>query len=328
MTVNNEEPTIIVSPCAELDSIISKIHGKSSTVSDLKRIQDQVQSCLITISNNQVVEHQQLEEEFLSMLRQHSVPNMDTVAACLLRLLPEPSMNWLSDHPWRPVLVNLFDAQFIGSIYAEKGISIDLMGHEKLERLTKVVEEYEKYLQEGLQLLTSLDRAGAQRQRLMQALNSRLGRVIFRPFLPPDIESLLSEIYEQTQDYLSHRNDADIVDVAVEFTGVIDHLVNDLNSFGTIYAQMIKEQVCEKLLHFVELDLSENKAAEPTEVIITAANRKYPLEDIGSSLNIELIVNNKGPGSAYEVVLSGLVKVWLCKNMKSKLGECCQEQAN
>ncbi|MBI2847329.1 MAG: ATP-binding protein [Chloroflexi bacterium] len=292
--------------CGVFDSIIARINRKNVPEAEAKRLKAQVVTCILSIAGCPVEEGGKPEEVCLEALKGRSLANGDTVAVCFLRLLLEPSMGWTRENPWRPAIVSLFDTQFQESIYREKNISIDSMGHEKQERLARIVDESEKYFQNALQLLVSLELAAAQRQKMMQVLNSRVHRILIRPFLLPDIEGRLSEIYERVQDYLSRRNDPDTVDIALEVTDVIQRLDQDLDAMGTIYGRWIRTQVCKKLLSFIERDIADNDAAKAARVLIVAPNRKYPLDEVDSALSVEIVVKNEGPGYAYDVRLSGI----------------------
>ena len=184
----------------------------SSQVINTTDLRERIFNHILTLNKLGIGTHPSSESALLQAFQRKMLLAPHLTAICLLRLLTYRQMSRLTESNWRPLIVDLFDAEFKESIYKEKKIEIKMMGHEKVELLTRIVQEAQKKYDECLSML-SLEQSGAQRQKLMSTINDKTGREVFRTFLPGKIEGIISRMHELTQEYLEHKNDIDIIDI-------------------------------------------------------------------------------------------------------------------
>ena len=89
------------------------------------------------------------------------------------------------------------------------------MAHEKIQNFGSSFKN-RKRLSTSPSTIDYLDLIGASRHKVFSVLNSKSGRVLLRPFLLPNIDGDLSEIFELAENYQSHHNDSDVMDTYAE----------------------------------------------------------------------------------------------------------------
>jgi len=206
-----------------------------------------IQESILNICGSHSIPSDDIEAKCLQTIKDRASVDKAVLAACLLRMLPEPALVWIKQAPWRPVLTSFFDFQINDSIYREKRIDINLMGHEKLDRLSSIVEETESKLTDAFGI-SSIDQYSIQRKKIMAALNCNIGRVIIRPFLIPETDTRLLDAYTIIEEYISRKNDPDVMDVFNQTIGTFDTLGIDFESLGTLYGHWFKKMFCDKFV--------------------------------------------------------------------------------
>jgi len=289
----------------ELDSAIRKGRGANITPAKEGELRDRVLRAILAMAGISIQPHEDASEHALGVLDNYAeLEQKRLVAVCFLRLLPEPAMKWLLDIPWRPRVVALFDSQFSDNLYQDRKVDAGLLAHQKMNRLAEVVGEQERHFREAIQMLTSLDRMYAHRQKLMGVINSNVGRILLHPFLPDDIEARLSEVYTRVDDYLHQREDLGVVEAYRSASEEIERFVEISEAGGTDYGRWIARRVGRRLLDFIEEDFANNKAVQPAELSIEARDKKYPFHLVGQEVNLGFVVKNQGPGCAYDTRLT------------------------
>lgn len=290
-------------PLKALDNMIQRSRGGDAKGRE-RELKDGALRCIVALAGWELSGEEDAEGTALRILDDYrELENRRLLAICLLRLLAERAMRWVSEPPWRPKVVTLVESQLADDLYHDARIDRGMLGHEKVDLLGKSVRAQEGYLEEALQMLTSLDRLGAHRQSLMKALNSTLGKIILHPFLPGDIQGRLGELYARADAYLERRKDLGVVDTLNSAIEEIGQFVETLEESGTIYSQRLIHGVGEKLRALIEEDFAKNRAAQPTKVSIEARHKKYPLHLIGENFDLGVLVRNEGPGYAYDTRL-------------------------
>ncbi len=195
-------------PVRALDIVIQLARGKDLAAGDLERLKARALLSIIALAEGELGGEGAVEETAVKIMDDYrQFANKRLFAICLLRLLAEPAMGWLSENPWRPKVTALLDSQLSEDLYQLARVDKDLLAHQKLEMLTNAVMMQEQELGSALSMLTSLERLGAQRQSLMKALNSNIGRILFLPFLPDDIQAQLGEVYARAAADLDRRDE-------------------------------------------------------------------------------------------------------------------------
>ncbi|MBC8492659.1 MAG: ATP-binding protein [Chloroflexi bacterium] len=304
-TAGVTESIISDDPLKALDSVIQESQGKDVTSAEQNRLKDLALRCILAVGGYVIQDKEDIGQKALDALDGYEeLDQKKIVAVCFLRLLPQPGMKWLSDKPWRPRVVALLDSQFAEDLYRDQKVDAKSLAHKKMDQLAEIVRKHEQRFRGALQMLTSLDRMRVHRQKLMSAINSRVGRILVHPFLPGDIEGQLGELYKRVEIYLERRDDLDVVDAHAGAIEEMGRFVQALEAKGTMYSQCLAEQVGRKLITLIEEDFASNKAAQPTTVSVEARDKKYPLHLVGQLVNLGFTVKNQGPGYAHDTKLA------------------------
>lgn len=300
-------PNIAADPLRAIDWVILQNRQKQFTPSAEEQLKKVVLQSLLALVGITDFEGE-IETEARSVIEHHGkYAEMKTVAICCLRLLPEPQMAWLSEMPWRPRIMSLFDAYFVDDIYRDSKINKDAQAHEKFSPLCEFLRKQEAALGKALDELTSLDRLNAHRNKLMSELNRKTSKALFSPFLPVNAEAQLNELYRLVESYLQHRDDLGIVDARTRLIAEAQQFIPSVKSRGTIYSEWLAERVGQQLITLADEDFRSNKAAQPANVLIEARDKKYPFHNASARINLSLVARNVGSGYAHEANLTVIV---------------------
>ncbi|MDD3473369.1 MAG: AAA family ATPase [Syntrophaceae bacterium] len=287
---------------AYFDDIIRrcrKTTASDSTKSEIRRLV--CQGILSLSEDNDTTGDEQKALIFLDQLKQQK--NRQKIAICMLRLISEKDLTWLNNKVWRPKLISLFDYEFEQDLYVDRKIDKKLLGHEKFDLLCNIVNDTERRLTDSIDLLTSFDQINTHRQNLMGIINSRVGRILIRPFLPSKIEALLGESYKRLEKYLLRRDDIGVLDAYSGAEEELTQFVTALSAKGSLYSMWLADGVGRKLQMLLNEDFRSNKAAQPAQLHVEAIDKKYPFHLAGSTINLNFRVVNLGPGYAYDTRL-------------------------
>lgn len=295
---------ILGNPLLLFDQLLGQCKLEELTHGQQKRIKKQILRCILSIAgltdNALNCADDEVEDKAKESLDKHfEMHNKDIVTACYLRLMAFDQMDWVCLPPWRPKVIGFLEAQLNNDITKDLKIYPHSQAHEITPILIDAVLKQEIALENAIQTLTSLDQHQNNRNRLMATLNSRLGRVILRPFLPDNLDHHIGDLYLSIENYLKQRESLGIIDAHSDAVASITDFKKLLNSFGTAYSIKIGDSLGNKLLDLIEYDFSNNKASQPAKVTLETRAKKYPLHLVGNEINISFIVKNHGPGYAY-----------------------------
>lgn len=296
------------------DVVIQKSRENLFITEESQELKSNALRCILSLAGENDLSEKALDSKFLSLLDNFKgLEQKKLIALCILRLLPESSMKWLADTPWRPKVASLLDSLFSDDLYAERKVSESLQAHEKLEKLAEIVREHEQSFLGGIQMLTSLAQINTHRQKLMIALNSKTGRILLAPFLPDNTQAELGELYKCMNTYLSQHDELGIVDAQEKCTQVLAQFNQALSTKGTLYSRWLLDGVGEKLLTLISEDFASSKAIQPATISIKAQEKKYPLHIAGRLINISFTLENRGLGYAYDtrllIVANGTIEL-------------------
>lgn len=219
-------------------------------------------------------------------------------AACLVRALELPVLHELHEQPLRPFVVRSLDSELEDLL---PGQTASAQGHERLEQYARLYRECDGTFREALRLLTSLDRVGAHRQALMKALNQKTAKALLRPFLPPDLEARVGELFSRIELYANSRSEPSVVDAHARAGEEGKALAAMLRSVGTEHAVLLAESF-ERLDAMITEEFSKNIVAQPACLRLKLSPKPYPLRP-GAQNELPLVVHNDGPGYAEDVAL-------------------------
>ena len=262
----------------------------------------------------EIHDDKEMEEVAMGLLDKfHEMTNRENVAACYARLLNENEMDWARSSPWRPKIIKAFDDLFSDSLYKEWKLNPKLQGHEKAPLLADMVKKQEKEFRAALDSLVSFESIGQHRQKLLSCINNKTGHFLLKPFLPTNVDTLLTDVYKYVQDYQEQKESLGVMDAYTYAKDKIKQVSYTLKEFKTSYCLSIAEILDNHLLMMVEQSFSSNKAARPASIEIEAQAKKYPLHNVDGSINVGLVVKNSGAGYSYdtefEIVCEDTIKL-------------------
>lgn len=261
--------------------------------------------CILSVGGHaveaEINDDKEIEEVAMRFLdRFHEMKNRENVAACYARILNEDEMEWARSSLWRPKIIKAFDDLLSDSLYKEWKLNPKLQGHEKAPLLADIVKKQDKEFRAALDSLVSLESLGQHRQKLLSCINNKTGQFLLKPFLPINVDTLLTDVYKCVQDYQEQKESVGVMDAYSDAKDRIKYISYILKNFQTSYCLSIAEVLDNRLLMMVEQSFSNNKAARPASIELDAQAKKYPLHNIGGNINVSLIVKNTGAGYSYE----------------------------
>ena len=283
------------------DSMVSRMSNSSGD--SAQELDDVIFSVAKMLFTDDLLDKRDLD--LLGIIAECQTAEQRKLAAiCFLRLLPTRFSRLLDDSSLRPKIVQHIESQLGDDIYKNKKEAANLQTHEKVDRISAIVRDAEENYEKSLTCFTSLNKIKTHRQRLMSVINGRLGRILFQPFLPSDIESLFSDFYNLIEKYSSSSEGSNIVETHRDIFEETDHILEILKNTGTSYALMLIENVINKSRDLVDQDFISNEAAQPADVNLKLKDKKYPLSAERSIVHIGLLVKNNGPGYANGILIN------------------------
>jgi len=295
-------------PIQAFDKCLFEVRKPNLLEGEIKSHRKMLLRCILAVGGYPDIarqcEEKDVEQEAMNKLDQfHLMQNKEVVAICYMRVIRDSHSEWAQNAPWRPKIIQAIDGLFANNNYKEWNINIDDLAHQKMSQLIDAVIKQEKALIDALDALTSIETLSYQRQKMMSCLNNKTGRLLFRPFLPGNIESLLADVFSYVQDYLGKKDTIEVVDSYMSAIEKVHQVASTLESFQTSYSILIGENLDKKLLALLETDFSENKANQPAAIVVEPCLKKYPLHNTEGKINIGMIVRNIGAGYSYDTEL-------------------------
>ena len=220
------------------------------------------------------------------------------VAAALWRLIPYRSTQWLTERAWRLKIVTLMEEAFPEIQLDDKG---KLQAHQKIEEMTKKLSEIERELKGSLDLLTSFDQFKSHKEKMLKVLNKPLGQILIKQFLVDDVIAQIGEIYKKIDIYIGNYNTLEVIESHKYAIRAVAIFKESLQIKKSYYANIISNQMLDKLHEMLENHLAQNVLAKPSEITVRKFDKKYPLHVTGNRILIGIVVENEGPGIATDI---------------------------
>jgi AAA ATPase domain len=229
-------------------------------------------------------------------------PLGDVVASCALRILSANRLaiessdlktqlaTWLDEHYARPL------SAFYARAKARNAFEI-------LNAFAPVIPALEDKLGTTIAALKTLDGVEVLRQRLMQLLNGAAGKVLIRPFLPPEaMGDLLSEIFSAALEVRA-ADDGQTVGTQFRRMGAhIDELALIVDHAPTLYGRTVLLSTIERLQEAAKRKLELK--SPPAALTFAVSERPLPLLEAGVTCSVAITVTNDGDAPANEVELT------------------------
>ena len=224
------------------------------------------------------------------------------VAICLLRLLC--TNNYCFKDSWLHInTFNLFDKVLSEDIYKALKINQKDQTFEKQAKLKDMVPQVESDLRTVIYSLSNLDVLGNIRQRFMQVINGTLSKAILWPFLPRELlATRLDEIFTSVQEYFETKG-PEMLKGFQKAREILNTYLSQAEQYGTYYSRQYLGGISGKLGNILKKHFEESEESKPAAVSVKKLEKKFPLHAIGADINIGFIVQNAGPGHAFDIYL-------------------------
>ncbi|RUR75327.1 hypothetical protein PCC6912_48640 [Chlorogloeopsis fritschii PCC 6912] len=79
--------------------------------------------------------------------------------------------------------------------------------------------------------------------------------------------------------------------------------ITDANNNPSLFTKLCIIAPFQKIYNIIQNDFSRNELVQSTTIKIKNSNRKYPLHKLGERIELKFIIENEGPGYAFDVVV-------------------------
>lgn len=225
------------------------------------------------------------------------------VAICLLRLLCVNHEYFRKNSELYVKTFDLFDKELSEDLYKRLKIGIKEQTYEKESKLKDAVPKIESDLDNIVLCFNSLEMISGLRERFMKTINSPLSKAIILPFVPKElVTSRLDEIFKSVEKYRESTN-LDTLREFQEAQQVLGAYLQAANNYETTYSVRYLGGLAEKLKELLEKDFYENPVSKPADLTIRKSEKKYPFGVINADVDLQFIVQNIGPGYAFDISL-------------------------
>jgi len=223
------------------------------------------------------------------------------VAIALLRLFSIEGFSFSIDKSLSVKSYALFDDVFAKDIYQYLKIKKSQQTFEKERVLRDIVPDTEGKIDEAIET-SDLE---SFRPKIMRSFGNNLSKAILSPFLPKKllsdqrIKALSSSLDEYRKKKESRR--LKTLEKAREAQKAIQEYREEAETFGTYYARRFLVKLALRLMDLLEEDLENFDGSKPASLEIRAYGKKYPLHEKGREILLGFMVENRGPGYAFDV---------------------------
>lgn len=198
----------------------------------------------------------------------------------------------------------LFDRVFSDDLYKVLKIDKKEQTFIKQNKLEGIVAEIEEDIFTFIESIEDLSRLQYIRQTFMQKIHSPLNSAVVVPFLPRQLlEARLDNIFTVVDEYLKEESpkSVQLFEVAKDN---LQKYANEANEFGTKYSKKILAGLAEKLRVLITSHFNGNPMSKPAHLNAEKMEKKYPLHVVGTIINISFIIQNPGPGYAFNTCVT------------------------
>jgi len=224
------------------------------------------------------------------------------ISVCLLRLLTcndEPFKGQFGSEVFR-----LFDRTFSTNplnLYDWSNIDITKPKHEKQKLLVEIVPAIESELTILLSSLKSLEACGSFRESFMRQLNGRYSKALLWPFLPKVLlEVRLNEIFITIDQHLKESG-AKMLQSYDRTKQVLSTFAFEAENFRTKYSREYLGGLATTMLGLLQNHVESSPISHPAQLAVIQSEKKYPLHEANKHFELSFVLDNKGPGHAFDV---------------------------
>ena len=230
-----------------------------------------------------------------------SQENQQFVAICLLRLLSANDKFLQKDVSFRANAFKLFDNVFSNEVYGKIGILPSSQTYEKENRLKDLVPTIESELNYLLSSFNNMEDLPNFRQRFLSIIRSRRAKRIIWPFCPKELLDVrLIGLFRIAEEYFHAEGDK-VVQVFEKVKSNFASFIRIADDFGTRYSKNYLGEMANKLRSLIEGNFNESPFTKSTNIVIRPSIKKYPFWAVGKIVKLSFIVENLGPGYAFNI---------------------------
>lgn len=155
----------------------------------------------------------------------------------------------------------------------------------------------------AVESLSHFDAIGTFRSHYFKKIKSGPARIIIHPFLPENIrEGQLNVLLTAIESY-RQQTGAAILDGFREVLRLLEGMRVVAVTLGTVYSKKFALRIVENIGSLLVAHFEATPYSKPADIKINPSEKKYPLQSVGSLVNLSVKVANTGPGHAFDVVL-------------------------
>ncbi|MFX0198989.1 MAG: AAA family ATPase, partial [Candidatus Hodarchaeota archaeon] len=223
------------------------------------------------------------------------------IAICLLRLICANDVCFKANSKFKIGTFKLFDKVFRDDLYRIVNIKTSEQTYLKESKLKDVVPKIESEVTDVISSLNSLETLSNFRQIFMQKINSKLSKAVLWPFLPKSLCTVgLDEVFDSVQEYLDEKTQK-VVQVFEKTRLRVGKYCSDAEGYGTNYSLRYLKMLGMKLLELLDQHFGNSPFSKPAKLLVEPSKKKYPLYTKDRNFQINFLVKNEGPGSAFNV---------------------------
>ncbi|MCJ7515149.1 MAG: ATP-binding protein [Dehalococcoidia bacterium] len=228
------------------------------------------------------------------------------IAICLLRLLCTNDEWFEKDVQFRVKAFNLFDKVLSADLYKQFNIDLKDQTYDKISKLKDIVPTAESDMRTIITSLNSLDVLSTFRHRFTQIINSALCKAILWPFLQKQLLDVrLAEIFSAVQSYYETKGPR-MLQAFQQANKTTANYLLEAEEYGTYYSIQYLGGMAKRLEDLLEKHFSESELSKPAELVVKKSEKKYPFYSEGKDLSLSFIIQNTGPGHAFDIRLKVL----------------------
>lgn len=228
------------------------------------------------------------------------------VAICLLRLLCTND-EWFEKSPqFRVRAFSLFDKVISADLYKQFNVQVKEQTYEKESKLKDVVLKAESEIQTVISSLNSLDVISTFRHRFTQTINSDLCKAILWPFLERHLLDVrLAEIFSLVQEYCETEGPG-MLQAYQKASESLDIYLLEAEQNGTYYSHQYLGGMAKKVGSLLRKHFNQSDLSKPATLVVKRSEKKYPFHTRGNDVSLSFVIQNDGPGHAFDVRLKVL----------------------
>lgn len=226
------------------------------------------------------------------------------IAICLLRLLCVNNKYFGKKSELYTKTFALFDDVLSEDLYRRLKIETKDQTYKKESKLMDAVPMIESSIRDTMSSLNSLQVLPRFRRSFMKEINDILSKAIIWPFVPKRLLGIrLDEIFQSVEEYRSSTG-LDVLRFFRETQETLDAYAKEATSHKTGYSVDFLGGLAEKLKTLSSKNFSRNPASKSAALKVRKSEKKYPFSAVGTNVDLRFIVENSGPGYAFDTYIS------------------------